>query len=304
VGTPEPLNISRVSLIRLASVTHALDQNQHGARLNFQAGAGKLTVTAPSSANVCPPGHYMLFILNTAGVPSIAEIVQVRPEVAAAPGGDAARARPLRARSLPLAAPPTEPGVRVPGSGRYDDVAKSAEGTPVVVGITGTCPYGIAACWGGAYEALGRLESVALVAPIPNAADSTATVFLLDDRLPPLTQWDDQFRNIVNGTYLLRGVEVTLQGVIEVRGGQLFLASSGQRPPVQLATMAGEDNIRWDRPSGTPKPQVEGEVRAYERLAASPEAISGGRPVMVTGPLKQLPGGFRLHVRLFSIRTN
>lgn len=47
-------------------------------------------------------------------------------------------------------------------------VLKSAAGTKVVVGLAGTCPYGIAACWGGANEALGRLEGVQSVDPIPD----------------------------------------------------------------------------------------------------------------------------------------
>jgi hypothetical protein len=51
---------------------------------------------------------------------------------------------------------------------------------------------------------------VHLVSPIPDAHDSTAQVFLIDDRLPDLDQWDAQFRAIVGGRYVLRGVEVTL----------------------------------------------------------------------------------------------
>jgi hypothetical protein len=36
-----------------------------------------LTITAPANGNVAPPGYYMLFILNSNGVPSIAPIMQV-----------------------------------------------------------------------------------------------------------------------------------------------------------------------------------------------------------------------------------
>jgi galactose oxidase len=34
-------------------------------------------VTAPSSSNRAPPGHYMVFILNGNDVPSVAKIVQI-----------------------------------------------------------------------------------------------------------------------------------------------------------------------------------------------------------------------------------
>jgi hypothetical protein len=42
---------------------------------------GPTTVEAagPSSGNLAPPGPYMLFLLNAAGVPSVAKIVTVGP---------------------------------------------------------------------------------------------------------------------------------------------------------------------------------------------------------------------------------
>jgi hypothetical protein len=43
--------------------------------LSFSAGGGSLTVTAPLNADLAPPGNYMLFIVNTSGVPSVASIV-------------------------------------------------------------------------------------------------------------------------------------------------------------------------------------------------------------------------------------
>ena len=39
--------------------------------------SGGVQVTAPASRNAAPPGHYMLFILNTAGTPSVAKIVRL-----------------------------------------------------------------------------------------------------------------------------------------------------------------------------------------------------------------------------------
>jgi hypothetical protein len=77
VQTPDAANIAAVTWIRLPSVTHAFDQNQRINRLSFTRGSGTLSVTAPNNANVTPPGHYMLFILNGQGVPSVAKIVQI-----------------------------------------------------------------------------------------------------------------------------------------------------------------------------------------------------------------------------------
>ena len=77
IETPDAAGIVKMSLIRLGSMTHAFDMNQRFQWLSFSAGAGKLTVTAPSNRDHTPPGHYMLFILNGEGVPSVARIVRV-----------------------------------------------------------------------------------------------------------------------------------------------------------------------------------------------------------------------------------
>ena len=77
VTTPDAASISQVSLVRLPSVTHAIDMNQRFQFLNFTTGAGKLTVTAPANANLAPPGDYMLFVLNSNGVPSVASMIRV-----------------------------------------------------------------------------------------------------------------------------------------------------------------------------------------------------------------------------------
>jgi galactose oxidase-like protein/Kelch motif protein len=78
LATPSAGSIARVSLIRLGSVTHSFNMNQRFQRLSFVRGSGKLTISAPTSRKKTPPGHYLLFILNPSGVPSIAKIIQVK----------------------------------------------------------------------------------------------------------------------------------------------------------------------------------------------------------------------------------
>jgi hypothetical protein len=75
VGTPNAASISKVTLIRLSSVTHTFNENQRMNYLNFTQTAGGLTVTAMANGNQTPPGHYMLFIVNSSGVPSVARIL-------------------------------------------------------------------------------------------------------------------------------------------------------------------------------------------------------------------------------------
>jgi Domain of unknown function (DUF1929) len=78
LGTPTPSAITRVTLVRLGSVTHAFDSNQRFNELTFVRTAGGLTVRTPASRNVAPPGHYMIFVLNGVGVPSTARIIRIR----------------------------------------------------------------------------------------------------------------------------------------------------------------------------------------------------------------------------------
>jgi Domain of unknown function (DUF1929)/Bacterial Ig-like domain (group 3) len=76
VGTPNAANITQVTWIRLGAVTHTFNMEQRISFLSFSQATGGLNVTAPPSANLAPPGYYMLFIL-AGGVPSVASIIQV-----------------------------------------------------------------------------------------------------------------------------------------------------------------------------------------------------------------------------------
>lgn len=78
VQTPDAARIVKATWIRLSSVTHAFNQNQ---RLNYlpvsAGGASSITLTAPSNANLAPPGDYMLFLIDSNGVPSVAKIIRI-----------------------------------------------------------------------------------------------------------------------------------------------------------------------------------------------------------------------------------
>ena len=79
VETPHAMDISKVNWIRLSAVTHAFNQNQRINHLSFTPAPGRdgLYITVPTNGNLAPPGHYMLFILNAAGVPSVAHTMQL-----------------------------------------------------------------------------------------------------------------------------------------------------------------------------------------------------------------------------------
>jgi hypothetical protein len=306
VKTTQLTDIKSVSWIRLASVTHAFDQSQRINFLGFRRDDNKLTVNTPASPNECPPGYYMLFVLNTDGVPSVAHImrIQAAPEV---PFASWLR-RPRAAASNLLARMARM--VRSSGTGNGESVqgvyrseaarVAGARGTRVVVGLTPTCPYGLGACWGGAYEALSRLDRVDVVNPKASLVDSTAEVVLRDASLPPLQRWADEFSSIAGTRYRWRGVEVTLHGTLYRYEGALYLDDGGRGPAVRLAPFGAADSIGWDHRTGRTKPATEPEELAYWRLEGS---ISPGQRLTVTGPLQQTDAGYRLHIRLFAVDT-
>jgi hypothetical protein len=77
ISTPDAADVSRVALVRPGSVTHSMAFDQRYVDLQYTKGGGVLNATAPANGNVTPPGWYMLFILNSAGVPSVASWVHV-----------------------------------------------------------------------------------------------------------------------------------------------------------------------------------------------------------------------------------
>ncbi|HTF26004.1 MAG TPA: fibronectin type III domain-containing protein [Candidatus Limnocylindria bacterium] len=77
VQTPDAANITSAVLIRAGAVTHSFDMDQRLVGLVFTAGSGVLNLTSPPNSNIAPPGYYLLFILNSSGVPSGAQFVQL-----------------------------------------------------------------------------------------------------------------------------------------------------------------------------------------------------------------------------------
>jgi len=77
VETPDRASIGLVTFLRSGSVTHNNDMSQRYMELSFVQNIGGLDVTMPD-ANLAPPGDYMLFLVNTSGVPSIATFVRMR----------------------------------------------------------------------------------------------------------------------------------------------------------------------------------------------------------------------------------
>jgi hypothetical protein len=85
VGTTDATDIERVTLVSPGAVTHQVNMQQRFVDLAFERTTGGLNVTMPANVNVVAPGHYMLFLINSRGVPSIASFVQIAAPTAPAP---------------------------------------------------------------------------------------------------------------------------------------------------------------------------------------------------------------------------
>src|SRR5262249_42488544 len=77
INTPDAASIAEVVLMRPGAVTHGFNQTQRYVGCTFVVGAGTLAVTSPPDGNVAPPGWYMLFIVNSGRVPSIARWIRL-----------------------------------------------------------------------------------------------------------------------------------------------------------------------------------------------------------------------------------
>jgi Domain of unknown function (DUF1929)/Bacterial Ig domain len=75
ITTPNAASIQKVGLIRLGSQTHSVEMEQRYLPLGFTAGAGTLTASVPANVHTAVPGVYMLVIVDSDGVPSVARMV-------------------------------------------------------------------------------------------------------------------------------------------------------------------------------------------------------------------------------------
>lgn len=70
-------NITRVTLVRAGAVTHTLNNEARFFDLPVSQASNIVTVRTPLNGNIAPPGFYMLFVWDAAGVPSIAKMIHI-----------------------------------------------------------------------------------------------------------------------------------------------------------------------------------------------------------------------------------
>lgn len=70
-------SIAQVTLVRVGVVTHSFNNEQRFLNLPISQAGNSVTVRSPASANIAPPGFYLLFIWNAEGVPSVAKFLHI-----------------------------------------------------------------------------------------------------------------------------------------------------------------------------------------------------------------------------------
>jgi hypothetical protein len=92
VSYAQSTTIASAALVRPGSTTHAFNMDQRFVSLcgaspqpACAASNGSLSLTMPPNGNIAPPGYYMLFLLDAAGVPSVATFVQLSAEASTPP---------------------------------------------------------------------------------------------------------------------------------------------------------------------------------------------------------------------------
>ncbi|EDP70380.1 galactose oxidase-related protein [Flavobacteriales bacterium ALC-1] len=73
VASPD---VTDFAFIRLSSATHSVNNEQRRVPVSYTGSNGNYQLNIPN-ANIMPPGYYMLFAMNSDGVPSISEAVLV-----------------------------------------------------------------------------------------------------------------------------------------------------------------------------------------------------------------------------------
>jgi hypothetical protein len=172
-----PSTISKVALIRLGAVTHSVDMDQRYVPLNYSGGSGTVTATGPANANVAPPGPYMLVVVDSAGVPSVAKMVTV-PLANAAPAVSITQP----AAGAPFYAPAS---VNIAANASDDGSVTKVEffNGPAKLGEDTTAPYAYA--WTGVGQGTYTVTARATDNTGKTATSAALTVTVRPPNAPP-----------------------------------------------------------------------------------------------------------------------
>jgi hypothetical protein len=236
VATPDT-DVAKAVLVAPGATTHANDMHQRLVPLAMTPTAGGLQLTAPATTAIAPPGYYMLFLVDSEGVPSVASFVRLFPSGTPPP--------------LPPPPPPPPPPGPAPDPGPNPGPNPgNPEGPSTVPGPTGP-PAAPAA---PATTAPGAL--------VPGAGAVLAP-------LAPRGYWREGFENPIRGIPEAARVRVAYSGrrglrvgagavvpgpalkagtyraSLRVRSGRVRLSATAAGRTITLALTATQGRRRW-----------------------------------------------------------
>jgi hypothetical protein len=280
-------DVTSAVLMAPAAQTHSVDMNQRSIDLPVTTTSTGVSLTAPVQS-VAPPGYYMLFLLNSRGVPSVAAWIHV--------GGIAPVVTSLSTNTGGPYSGGTQVVIHGSGFTNAVGVKFGATGASFTVNsdsqITATSPVPVSG------QAVGAVD-VTVETLTAQSAAVPADRFLYGG--PDVTKLSPAYGPEVGGT------SVTIQGVNfasgdVVRFGTVAASNVSVTSPTALQAVApagtGLVNVSVTAPNGHANPSVVGVTQFnYEpsvdngRLVDGPLALNpaygpsqgGGSPIVISG---------------------
>ena len=257
ISTPDAGSIGRVALIKPGVASHGVNVDQRYVDLEFTVDGGTVSATSPADPNLAPPGWYMLFIVNSSGVPSVASWVHV---VNGRMDGPTCTPSAPTVTATPTQGPPVQAGTTV----AYTVSVKnndSAPCTPSSFGLQATAPVGwqsiftapsltVAPGAAGtttlnvtsAPSAPGPYTTVATAAKTGRPSDA-ASASMTYTVAPPPTDGGHTFRDDFNRTTLASNWQV-IEGVMTIENNELRNgAAVGPHRAVVPALAGGDQTV-------------------------------------------------------------
>jgi hypothetical protein len=170
----------------------------------------------------------------------------------------------------------------------------------VTLGLQTHCPYGIKGCWPEIRDGLESPTEIRSISRGPDSQTSTCEVLMREDWLPDPDFFAQNFTNVHIGVDV-RGVELMVDGSVEMAGTNLVLRVGGQDTVMELAPLTHK--VQWDRERKQPEPMSALERDAFRTLSV--DSTARRTLVRITGPLlKKAPGNgckLVLQVRKFEV---